>query len=240
MTEITDIAANLNRVRELITRAARTAGRNPEEIALVAVSKYSTADAVRAAYAAGHRFFGESRIQDCQEKIRELRSELPDAVWCLIGHLQTNKVKRALELFDEIHSVDSLKLATELSRRCSESGRELPILLQINSSGETQKYGVTPERALETATHIAEMPALRLKGLMTMGPLTDDQSAIRDAFHTTRKLYDRLQRAGVFSAAPGRSPELSMGMSDDFALGIAEGSTMVRIGTAIFAPRLDD
>ncbi|HSG99805.1 MAG TPA: YggS family pyridoxal phosphate-dependent enzyme, partial [candidate division Zixibacteria bacterium] len=165
--------------------------------------------------------------------------ELPDAVWCLIGHLQTNKVKRALELFDEIHSVDSLKLAAELNRRCQESGRELPVLLQINSSGEAQKYGLAPEETLQKAARLAELPALRLRGLMTMGPLTDDQSAIRKAFHTTRQLHDRMQRAGLYRPAPGRPPELSMGMSDDFALGIAEGSTMVRIGTAIFAPHQD-
>lgn len=232
------IKENLRRIRERVTRAADAAGRDPDEVTIVTVSKFAGADAVRAAYEAGCRDFGENRIQECAEKILSLRSDLPEAHWHMIGHLQSNKVKKALELFDFVQSVDSLKLAREINRRAAEAERRVDILVEVNSSGETQKHGLPTEEAPELIDRLSELSWLNTRGLMTLGPHTEDEAAIRKSFSSTRELLDTLREGDSNGAASGElGLILSMGMSGDFEIAIAEGSTMVRIGTAIFGPR---
>lgn len=234
-SDYSHIAENLRAIHDLISVACKRNGRKPEDVQLVAVSKTFPVEAIRAAYAAGQRLFGENRVQEAESKITSLQSELPDIRWHLIGHLQSNKAKKAAGLFDMIESVDSLKLAADLSKRCQSSGKVMPVLLEINSSGELQKHGVSFSEAPKIAHEISELPGLSLKGLMTIGPLTESQSEVRRAFSKTRELWEKLSAMGCFSR--GKKSVLSMGMSGDFELAIAEGSTLIRIGTGIFGSR---
>jgi pyridoxal phosphate enzyme (YggS family) len=231
------ITENLKQVQKRIADTAKRAGRDPAEITLVAVSKFVGADEIRAAYNAGQRVFGESRIQECQEKVRALTEELPDARFTMIGHLQSNKVKKAVELFSEIQSVDSLKIAQEISRRAVEAEKTIDVYLELNSSGESAKYGIDPELAQELASQITKLPNLTLSGIMTLGPLTDNETEIRAAFKKTREVHESLWTATLYPNANETMPKASMGMSADFEIAIEEGSAMVRVGTAIFGPR---
>jgi len=225
------VAENLARVREEIAQAARQAGRDPAEVKLVAVSKVHPAEKVRQALAAGQRIFGENYVQEAQAKIPQVG---PGPQWHFIGHLQSNKAKVAAGIFDVIQTVDRVKLARALSRQAQAQGRELEVLLQVNLGGEPQKSGCEAGEAAALAQEVAALPGLTLRGLMTMPPFFDDPDKARPIFAGLRELADRLSR----DLPPGSMDELSMGMSGDFKAAIAEGATLVRIGTAIFGQRV--
>jgi pyridoxal phosphate enzyme (YggS family) len=229
------IAENLSRVRERIDAAARRAARQSEAVVLLAVSKTFPAEPIREAFAAGLRLFGENRVQEFTGKIDALR-DLQDAEWHLIGHLQTNKAARAVELFAAVDSVDSLRLAQKLNASAQQLGRKLKVLIEINVGGETAKSGVAPDsRELEDLLLAApQLEDLEFRGLMTVPPFTDDPQQARPYFRKLRQLRDQIVVRHLPAVAPS---ELSMGMSHDFEVAIEEGSTCVRIGTAIFGER---
>jgi len=228
-----DIAANFQRVRERIAAAAERVGRDPAEITLVAVTKTHPPEVIRAAYEVGQRHFGENRVKEAAGKVGDLPG---DITWHMVGHLQSRKAALAVDLFDIVHSVDSVKLARRLDRFCAERGRTMPVLVEVNVSGEASKYGfpIADRDALEAV--VAEMltlPHVRIEGLMTMAPIVADPEEARPMFRALRELRDSL--ATRFSQVEWR--HLSMGMTDDFEVAIEEGATMVRIGRAIFGPR---
>lgn len=223
------INQNLQKVKSRITNAAEKSGRNPDEILLVVVGKTHPPEQIKAAIEFGATDIGESRLQEAAPKIEKLGQI---ARWHMIGHIQTNKAKKIIELFDLIQSVDSLRLAEEISRRADEIGKKIECLIEINSSGEQSKFGVEPKEALELIKTVKKLSNIRLSGLMTIGPWTDDEQLIRTAMRKTKKLFDMGQNV------LGESFNiLSMGMSDDFEIAIEEGSTMVRVGTAVFGAR---
>ncbi len=222
-----DLAANVARVRARIAEAARRAGRRPEDVLLVAVTKTVGPDRIREAVALGIRTFGENRVQEARTKV----PQVPGVSWHLVGSLQRNKVKEALRLFEVIHSVDSLPLAQEISRRALQDARSpVDVLVQVNISGEPQKHGVAPEDAPELVARAVELPGLRVRGLMGIAPLVSDPEQARPFFRRLRELRDRI--AATLSGHP--LPDLSMGMTDDFEVAVEEGATMVRIGRALF------
>lgn len=224
---------NLAEVRRKIERAALKSGRAPEEITLVAVSKTHPAAIVREAIAAGALDFGENRVQEAETKIPEIGRR--NARWHLIGHLQSNKARKAAKLFDVIHSLDSVELARRLNRVCEESNRqELPVLVQVDLAGEQTKTGVLEENLNELIETIKTLTRLRLIGLMTLPPFFEEAELVRPFFKRLRELRDRLKEQGAFQNARG---ELSMGMSHDFEIAIEEGATFVRVGTALFGER---
>ena len=231
------LARRIGAIREQVAAAARRAGRAPESVSIVAVSKTMPAEAVIAAAAHGMSLFGENRVQEAREKIAAVAAAGLTAVrWELIGHLQTNKAARAVELFTRVQSVDSVRLAEALSVRAHQMGRTLPILLEVNVAGEASKSGMAPRDLVGMARSIAALPNLWPEGLMTVAPLVDDPEAVRPVFQRMRALRETL-RAEVPLGPDGGWPELSMGMSDDFAVAIEEGATLVRIGRAIFGER---
>jgi pyridoxal phosphate enzyme (YggS family) len=218
-----DIAANLERVRERLTRAAERAGRRPTDVLLIAVSKTVEVDRIRAAVGAGVGALGENRVQEAKGKIAELGRPV---AWHLIGHLQTNKARDAVELFDVIHSLDRLELARELERRAGARGQVVETLLQVNVAEESSKGGVSPDAVSETLDAVGKLSHLRVRGLMTIPPEVERADDARRWFRRLRELGERHGLG-----------ELSMGMSHDFEVAVEEGATMVRVGTAIFGPR---
>ncbi len=232
----TDIASRLAAIRQRIVAACLASGRKPEEVTLVAVSKRQPIGLVQAAYAAGQRVFGENRVQEAAGKIGSLPG---DAEWHLIGPLQSNKVKQAAGLFSLVHSVDRRKIATLLDQEEAALGRRLPILLEVNLGNEASKHGFDPHTLEQEARELFTLPALELVGLMCIPPFLEDPEEVRPFFRQLRELRDRL--AGLPEArAEGRTFRglLSMGMSHDFEVAIAEGATHVRVGTALFGERL--
>lgn len=225
------LKTNLPRVEERIAEALERSGRGTY-VRLVAVTKGHPVDAVLAAHGAGLRAVGENRVQELEEKRAAAPTGL-DLEWHLIGHLQRNKVRRAVELFDMVHSIDSLRLAQELSKEAVRSGRTVRGLVQVNVSGEATKGGFGGDSAVDDVAAVVALPGLAVEGLMTMAPLTGDASVVRATFSSTRKLLDRCVGAGLDLA--GR--ELSMGMSGDYEVAVEEGSTMVRLGTVLFGER---
>ncbi len=226
---ISEIPNRLGEVRRRIAEAAARSGRAPESVRLVAVSKNHAADAVRAAYAAGQRLFGENRLQELRGK----RPLLPaDCEWHMIGHLQGNKARLAVQEASWIHSASSAELLRRLGRIAGEEARRPSVLLEVNVSGEASKSGAAPEAARELLEEALRSPHLECRGLMTMAPYDAPESELRRVFGGLRELRDRL--AAEFGVP---LPELSMGMSDDFATAIEEGATLVRVGTAIFGER---
>lgn len=223
----------LDQVRGRIAAAARHSGREPHEITLVAVSKMHPVAVVREALGVGVTDFGESRVQEAESKVTALRGEA--ARWHLIGHLQANKVKRAVRLFDIVHTLDSISLAERLDRACSEENRELPVLIQVDLAGETTKSGVPETGLVELVSAVNQIARLRLRGLMTLPPYFEDSERVRPFFRKLRELRDELQTAGHFGDRRG---DLSMGMSHDFEVAAQEGATIVRVGTAIFGERI--
>jgi pyridoxal phosphate enzyme (YggS family) len=222
-------------VRERIARAVKRAGRRTEDIALMAVSKTNPPENIRAAYDAGLRLFGENRVQEFAGKAEALR-DLHDAEWHMIGHLQTNKTARTAELFHAVDSVDSLKLAEKLDAAARNLGRKLNVLVEINVGGETAKSGVAPDsQDLEELLSAApRLEALRFRGLMTVPPFADDPERARPYFRKLRELRDTIAARNLSAVS---MDQLSMGMSHDFETAIEEGSTCVRVGTAIFGER---
>ena len=215
------IAERAQEVLRQVAEACERAARDPRDVRVVAISKTFPATAIREAAAAGFREIGENRVQEAAEKLPEL-SDL-DVTWHLVGHLQTNKVKAALQLFDVIQSVDSLHLAQAIS---SQAQKPVPVLLEVNVAAEASKYGFTPEELPLQAEAIAKLPNLEVRGLMTVAPQTEDPESVRWVFRRLRELRDSL---GLL--------ELSMGMTDDYPVAIAEGATLLRIGRAIFGER---
>jgi len=228
------VAENIALIRERISNAARRAGRDPHEISLMAVTKTVDVSRIREAYDAGVRLFGENRVQEFQEKSQALR-DLPDFRCHMIGHLQSNKARNAVELFDAIDSVDSLRLARRLSSAAQELGKSLPVLIEINIGGETSKAGFTAGSAeLEELVQSASNLALNIHGLMAVPPFADDPEASRLYFRKLRGIYEEVKARRL----PGIAMQiLSMGMSHDFEVAIEEGATCVRVGSAIFGER---
>lgn len=228
--------ARLEAINQRIAAACERAGRQASEITLVAVSKTVPSARIREAIEAGVRALGESRVQEAAVKIPELKplSDERKVQWHLIGHLQSNKARRAVELFDAVHSVDSLKLAEQLDRLAGESGKRLPIFIEVNLGGEESKTGAAPDEILPLCEQIGKLPRLELKGLMAVPPFSDNAEDARPFFQHLRHLRDEARQAG---AAGGRFNDLSMGMSDDFEIAIEEGATFIRVGTALFGAR---
>lgn len=223
----------LPRVRDAIATAALAVGREPREVTLVAVTKGHPVEALSAALDAGLTDLGENRVAELEEKASYFSSAGRSGLrWHMVGHIQSRKVGRVVELAGLIHSVDSRRLAERTSRAASEAGREVEVLFQVNTSGEDAKQGFSPEQAREGIPELAGLPGLRARGLMTMAPFTDDEKVLRRTFAGLRVLAEGIRRS---TAELG--PELSMGMSNDLGIAVAEGSTMVRIGTALFGER---
>jgi PLP dependent protein len=221
----------LAEVRERIAAAQARGGREGAPVTLVAVTKTHPPAAARAAVAAGISDLAENRVQDLEEKVRAL----PDAgaTWHLIGHLQRNKVRRALPLFDLLHSLDSIRLAEELSRVATEEQRTVRALVQVNTSGEEVKGGFAPAEVVDAVGRIALLPGLKLEGMMTMAPFDAAESILRETFSRARELNETV--AAHLSGYEGR--HLSMGMSGDYEIAVEEGSTIVRLGTILFGAR---
>jgi len=223
------IAENLERVREQITQAAAKAGRPVNEIELVAITKKHPAEKVREAVEAGHTLFGESRVQEARAKIPELPSNLR---WHFVGHLQKNKIRHALPLFELFHGVDSLALAQEMDRIAAEEGEHPRVLLEVNVAGEGSKFGFKTETLRAEMGSLLALPRLSIEGLMCIPPLAGEAEASRKFFVQLRELRDSLEKEFGL-----RLPRLSMGMTQDFWIAVEEGATLVRVGTAIFGER---
>ena len=231
--EGTSLLERVERVRARISKAAQRSNRSPEEITLVAVSKTHPVKAIHDALLAGLTDFGENRIQEAETKIPVIGREI--AKWHLIGHLQSNKARRAAELFDVIQSLDSAGLALRLERMCEEVNRAtLPVLIQVDLGHEATKTGVAEGDLPEVVTAVRGCERLQLMGLMTLPPFFDEAARVRPYFRRLRELRDELRTSGAFA---DRCGELSMGMTHDFEIAVEEGATMVRVGTAIFGER---
>ena len=226
---INSIARSLEDVREQIAQAASKAGRAVGDIELVAITKTHDAEKVRAAYEAGQSLFGESRVQEARAKIPELPS---NSRWHFVGHLQKNKIRHALPLFELIHSVDSLALAQDADRIAAEEGMHPRVLLEVNVAGEGSKFGFKPETLRTEVETLLALDRLSIEGLMTIPPLAPEAEASRKYFIKLRELRNALEKE--FRA---KLPHLSMGMTNDFVIAIEEGATLVRVGTAIFGER---
>lgn len=223
------IAENLHIIKEKIEKKCSFCGRDPKEITLIAVSKTRPLSAIEDAFKAGMVNFGENKPQELKSKAESISFPVK---WHMIGHLQTNKVKYIINNAEYIHSVDSLKLAEEINNRAEKSGKIQNILLEVNTSGEESKFGLNDKNDILSITNFCKNSgSLKLCGLMTMAPFTDDEMIIRNCFRKTKSLFNRLNEEGY------DLKEISMGMTNDFEIAIEEGATMLRIGTAIFGER---
>ncbi len=225
------IRENMHNIQALIEAACQKRGRNPGEVKLIAVSKNFPVETIMKAYEAGQRMFGENRVQELVQKIPQLP---PDIEWHLIGTLQRNKVKYIVDKVSLIHSVDSLLLAQEISKRALKAGVTVNILLQVNISQEASKSGFTEEELLKNIKEISTLSGIKIKGLMTIAPLVTDPEEVRPIFRRLKTLSGEINGMKLPQV---EMKELSMGMSDDFAVAVEEGATLVRIGSKIFGPR---
>ncbi len=223
------IKENYEKIREEIEKACDKVGRKPEEVKVLGATKTRSLEEIKEAYRVGIRLFGENRVQEAREKIPNLK-ELQGAQWHMIGHLQRNKVKYAVELFNAIETVDRKSLVDEIEKRLK--GREMEVLIEVKLSFEESKHGCRPEEVKELAEYILERPNLKLKGLMTVPPFYEDVELVRPFFIRLREIKEKLEEELKVEL-----PELSMGMSHDFKVAVEEGATIVRIGTALFGPR---
>ena len=229
---MSDIASNLFNVQETMRKVALKAGRGQKDIKLVVVTKEVDSSKIKEAIKAGVTILGENYVQEAKEKIAEIGHDIQ---WHMIGHLQTNKAKYAVRLFDMIQSVDSLRLAQELNKQAKKLNKGFQVLIQVNISGEEPKFGVSPQEVHSLISQISEnMENLSIQGLMTMPPYFDDPERTRPYFKALRELRDRIALSEIRNVTLG---ELSMGMSNDYEIAIEEGATIVRIGTAIFGER---
>lgn len=230
MTPITkeELISNLSAVKDRISTTAERAGRTPDEITLVAVTKGWPSDVVELATAIGLRDIGESRVQEAEEK---LRAPLPDVTYHLVGHLQKNKARRAARLFEVIHSVDTVELGERLSRAAEELRKKIRLLVQVNVAEDRAKFGVNEDQTQELVARLVSMRGIEVVGLMTIGPLVGHPEDSRRYFRRLRKLRDEIQQYHT------KLEQLSMGMTSDYHVAIEEGATMVRVGTALFAKR---
>jgi len=226
---MSSVAANLERVLAQISDAARKAGRSPDDVQLVAISKTHDAERIREAVEAGQNLFGESRVQEARAKIPLLPSNL---CWHFVGHLQKNKIRHALSLFEVFHGVDSLSLAQEINRIAEEEGMHPRVLLEVNVAGEGSKFGFRPDELRQDMEALLALPRLLIEGLMTIPPLAKEAEASREYFVDLRELRDRLETEFQM-----KLPHLSMGMTNDFPVAVEEGATLARVGTAIFGER---
>jgi len=215
---MTMLEDSLSYIYTRIEAACERANRNPDEITIIAATKYVDTEGVKAVFQAGLTHIGENRVQDAQAKKKAAEAA---GTWHMIGHLQTNKVKKALEIFDSIDSVDSFKLAEKINQKASCLGRNIEILIEVNTSGEAAKYGVAPDNLSSLITEIEKLENLKVTGLMAMAPLADDPEKARPYFKVLKSLQ-------------GDLPRLSMGMSDDFEVAIEEGATEIRLGRVLF------
>jgi len=229
---VANIPDNIARVEERIAAACRRSGRRREDVRLVAVSKMHPAESIRAAFAAGLRDFGENRVQEAASK-RQTLADL-GATWHLVGHLQSNKARMARDLFDWVHSLDSMRLAEKLAQAAASGGMRLPVLIEVNLGEETSKAGVQAAEAAALAEQIAPLETLELRGLMVIPPFFEDPEGVRPFFRQLRALAGEIENRNLPNVS---MRELSMGMSNDFEVAVEEGATMVRVGTAIFGKR---
>lgn len=220
---------NLERVRGRMADACQRAGRSADDVSLVAVSKTVTADVARALVMLGVTDLGENRVQEAAHK-QEFLAGL-DVNWHLIGHLQTNKAKQAARMFDLVHSVDSARVAEALGKRAAAAGGQMPILVQVNVSGEESKFGIATTVAIAEVRRIGELPGIEVQGLMTMAPFVNDPQTVRPHFAALRRLAGQIATLGMAGVT---MKHLSMGMTQDYEVAIEEGATLVRIGTALF------
>ena len=226
-----EIRENLDCIEENVKRACQRTGRDPREVTICAVSKLKPVEDIRAAMSAGQKLFGENYVQEIQQKYEILGKE---AEWHMIGHLQRNKVKYIIDKVTLIHSVDSLPLAEQIEKEAAKRGKVMDVLLEVNIAGEESKWGFTAEETEEAAKTIGTLPHVRVRGLMTSAPYTEDAETNRVHFRNLRRLFDQLKN----DSFPGVEPEiLSMGMTGDYVVAVEEGSTMVRVGTGIFGAR---
>lgn len=226
------IRENLERIREEIEEACLKVGRKPEEVKILAATKTRTPEEIRKAYEAGVKLFGENRVQEAREKIPELK-DLKDVEWHMIGHLQTNKVKYALELFDCIETIDRKELVDEIVKRMERKGvGSIKGLIEVKLSPEESKHGCPPEKVEELLSYTLKFPQIEILGFMTVPPYLENLEEVRPYFRRLREIRDKMEK--VFGR---KFPELSMGMSYDFTVAVEEGATIVRIGTALFGER---
>lgn len=249
MAKKSPLAEKLEQVRERIAAAAAKAKRDPSEITLVAVTKSAAPEQIREVLQLGVADIGESRVQQLAQRAAQLNEfvsrravhgegNFPDKIrWHLIGHLQRNKVKQVLPIVSLIHSIDSLRLAEEIDTQAAKLNKKIPVMLQVNASEESTKFGVAVGAAVHLAEQMDSMPNIQLAGLMTMGPLDAPEAKVRQAFARTREIFDEMRWHKIGGTT---LRHLSMGMSHDFELAIAEGSTMVRIGTELFGGKSQD
>lgn len=230
---MTQVAERLREIEARLEAACRRAGRARQEISLVAVTKTVPVERIQEAIDAGVRLLGENRVQEAASKFASLRG---DFARHMVGHLQRNKVKKAVSVFDMIQSVDSLELAGEIDKRAAEIGKVMPVLVEVNTSGEATKFGSTSEECVDLVAEIGHLKHISVQGLMTIGALTGDQAVVRGCFRRLRDLRGRIQDARIENVL---MDYLSMGMTSDFEIAVEEGSNMVRIGTAVFGPRHD-
>jgi pyridoxal phosphate enzyme (YggS family) len=224
------IKENLNFLLEKIADTASQCGRNSDEIDLIAVTKTVPPERINQGISAGVKIIGENKVQEAKDK-----SDLLDPVKChMIGHLQTNKVKYAVKIFDMVQSVDTLKLAEEINKRCESLNTVMPILIEVNTSGEGSKFGCKPEKLEELVSEASKVSHVRIEGLMTIGLFSDDMTLVRPCFIRLRELSEKINKLNIDNVY---MKHLSMGMSADYPVAIEEGATMIRIGTAIFGAR---
>jgi pyridoxal phosphate enzyme (YggS family) len=224
-----DLQANLISIRQRIAGACARAGRDPASVTLLPVSKAQPPEKIEEAAKLGLAFFGENKVQEAKAKIPICSSRLR---WHMIGHLQSNKCRDAVDLFEMIQSVDSLNLAQEINKRAEQAGKTMPVLLEVNIVGEASKFGYRPQALLPDLPALKALPHIGIQGLMTVAPWTPDAEKIRPVFRQTRELKERCEQSLQFPL-----PHLSMGMSDDFEIAVEEGATIVRIGTLLFGKR---
>ncbi len=224
-----DFPSNLNSIQQRITAACARVGRDVSSVTLMAVSKGQPPESIREASDSGLILFGENKAQEAKAKIPLCPGKLR---WQMIGHLQSNKCRDAVQLFEMIQSVDSLALAEEINKQCDKAAKTMPILLELNIAGESSKFGYKPEQLLSELEHINALPKIEVHGLMTIAPWSSEAEKVRPIFRQMRELKTKCEQ---LLGAP--LPHLSMGMSGDFEVAIEEGSTLVRIGTALFGPR---
>jgi pyridoxal phosphate enzyme (YggS family) len=231
LAKMSRIEENLKEIESRIRKAKDTSGRTEDQIKLVAVTKTVEPARIKEAIKLGVRIIGENRVQEAEEKLKDIAEKVEKH---LVGHLQTNKVKKTIELFDMIQSVDSFHLAEEVSKRALEKGKSMDVLVEVNTSGEKTKFGVEPEQTANLVESISKLEGIRVKGLMTVGLFSDDPEATRPCFKKLKSLFDEIKSTHIPNV---EMRYLSMGMTSDFEVAIEEGSNMVRIGTGIFGPR---
>lgn len=219
---------NLETINKKIKEAALKVNRDPQEIKLVAVTKTATLEQIKEAINGGVKIIGENKVQEAKGKYQILTTEVK---WHLIGHLQTNKVKYAVEIFDLIHSVDSIKLAKEIDKRSVQFKKTIDVLIEVNISGEETKYGYNPEKVEAFLKEISEFSGIRVRGLMTIAPISKNKEEVRPYFRKLRELSEKIRDKNIKNI---KMDYLSMGMTDDFEIAIEEGANMVRIGRGIF------